>query len=131
MTTPNFYRRWDRPPRNGEVNNGDSLVESAGYIPEKKRIESILLAGKKLLQARQDRFDFPDGDGNFDDLDPTRSGDYDLADASMDLGAIEERLVENAESTNPEESAVDNAEDPPDPVSDETTPTPTESETNV
>ncbi len=73
----------------GELNAGRSLVESAGYIPAKQKIESFMQAGINLQTVRN-QFDYPDGvpDGVDPVVDPTRSGNFDLADAS--------RLAESA-----------------------------------
>lgn len=67
----------------GEVNAGKSLVESAGYIPAKQKIESFMQAGIALQTARN-QYDYPDGvpAGVEPVVDPTRSGNFDLADAS-------------------------------------------------
>nr|DAX35682.1 MAG TPA: hypothetical protein [Microviridae sp.] len=77
----------------GEVNAGKSLVESAGYIPAKQKIESFMQAGVNLQLARN-QFDYPDGvpDGVEPVVDPTRSGNFDFADASRLTESALERL---------------------------------------
>lgn len=60
------------------------LTESAGYVTVKQRVESLLDAGKRLVQARSEMYDFPEGneiDENFED--PTRDKNFDLADATQ------------------------------------------------
>lgn len=69
-------------PPPGEDNDGEILVETAGYIPADRKIESMIDAGKRLMDFRagyefQDDEDVPD-----DYIDPTRDPGFDLADAS-------------------------------------------------
>ena len=81
----------------GEVNAGKSLVESAGYIPAKQKIESFMQAGINLQTVRN-QFDYPDGvpDGVDPVVDPTRSGNFDLADASRLAESALNRLTEES-----------------------------------
>ena len=75
----------------GEVNSGEVMVETAGYIPAKLRIEQIIDAGKRLVEYRKEQFDYNEGE---EDMSPdirTRSKSYDLADASQDLMIINSR----------------------------------------
>lgn len=84
-----------------EQNDGKSLVESAGYISAQKRIENMILAGQRLSDYRKSSYDFKPGqeiDDNF--FDPTRKGNYDLADAFQDSLNLEGRL--KASQTAPE-----------------------------
>lgn len=78
----------------GEVNYGEPMVETAGYIPAKKRIEDFLQAGMRLQAYRAEQFDFPDGteDPNFSD--PTRDPGFDLSDASDLALSVKARLHE-------------------------------------
>lgn len=79
-----YQTRVNRSRSEPEKNNGISKVEKAGYIPAKKRIENMILAGQRLVQARKDQYDFNNAepDENFDD--PTRRKNYDPADATQD-----------------------------------------------
>jgi len=96
-----------------EVNEGKCIVEKAGYIPTKHRIENMILAGQRLVAYRASQFDFAteqDIDENFDDV--TRRQNFDLADASMLINAINDRFnseeVQNtAQSTAQDESSFD------------------------
>lgn len=83
----------DYKPLAGEVNAGKSLVESAGYIPAKQKIESFMQAGINLQTVRG-QYDYPDGvpDDVEPEIDPTRSGNFDLADASSGLWSAGQRL---------------------------------------
>jgi len=61
-----------------------SKVETAGYIPADKQIESFIVAGRRLDQARKEMYDFgPDEEVPDDFIDPTRNGSFDLADAAQ------------------------------------------------
>lgn len=66
-----------------EKNTGEIIVERSGYIPARKRIENLMLAGQRLIESRHAMYDFNAGepiDENF--YDPTREKDFDLADAT-------------------------------------------------
>ena len=86
----------DYEPSVGEHNDGKSFVETAGYIPAKQKIESFMQAGINLQTVRS-QFDYPDGvpDGVEPVIDPTRSGNFDLADASGLATAALNRLNED------------------------------------
>lgn len=91
MEFATHYKRKRQAP---ESNSGKSNVERAGYIPTKKRIENLMLAGQRLVESRREEYDFPDGkiDENFSD--PTRSPNFDLADATALSRAVDSRLSE-------------------------------------
>ena len=62
----------------GEVLDSTKLVEDAGYIPAKERIEEMIAAGQRLADYRKSRYDIPQGmepsDEEIEALeDPTRS----------------------------------------------------------
>lgn len=90
MFTHNYQKgRYKSKP---ETNNGERLVEKQGYIPAKKRIENLMLAGQRLNMARKEQYDFPDGNIDENVYDPTRRKDYDLADAFQDSQRLERSL---------------------------------------
>ena len=61
-----------------------SLTEQAGYIPPQDQIESMILAGQRLNEARASQYDFASEDEIDEDAyDPTRTGNFDIADASQ------------------------------------------------
>lgn len=75
-------------PKVYDKTGGEKMVETAGYISAKQRIENMILAGQRLNAYREEMYDINGekyADPNFDPdelpIDPTRSGNYDLADA--------------------------------------------------
>lgn len=76
-----------------EVGSPEILVERSGYISPQKQIENMILAGHRLRDYRASQFDFPDE--NSIDLrisDPTRSANFDMADATQIQLSAEERI---------------------------------------
>ena len=70
--------------RQYEVLDPHSETEQAGYIPPQVQIENMMLAGQRLDQSRKDLYDFPSEDEIDEDAyDPTRRGNFDMADASQ------------------------------------------------
>ena len=100
-----FNTQYDRVRQPAEINSGITLVERAGYIPAQQRIENLMLAGQRLVQARKELYDFPDGkiDPNFSD--PTRSKNYDLADVFQDGLKVEARLKAQREAAKASQTA--------------------------
>lgn len=79
-----FQTHYKRNPAPPESNSGEKLVETAGYITAQQRIEAIINAGHRLSEFRKEQFDFgtdEELDEDFDD--PTRSKNFDRADASI------------------------------------------------
>lgn len=89
-----FYTKYNRPKRVGEINDGISEVETSGYIPAKQRIENLLIAGKRLNEYREDAYDIKHGEKIDLDIqvDPTRNG-IDIAEASELLREAENRIL--------------------------------------
>jgi len=75
-----------------EINSGELKVDSLGYMPAKKRIENMMLAGQRLKDYRQSTYDFPDGKIDTKYQNPQRSLNYDLADAFQDGLQIDAKL---------------------------------------
>lgn len=89
------YTQFDPPPYDGATMGGESLVETAGYIPAEVQINSMLQAGERLQAGRREAYDFgADDDIPEDYIDPTRSPNYDLADASVDARNVASRIRE-------------------------------------
>lgn len=80
-----FQTHYTRTIRSApERNSGQTLVEKAGYISARERIENMILAGQRLVDSRRARHDFAEGeplDESF--TDPTRARNFDLADATQ------------------------------------------------
>lgn len=94
-----FYTQYVRPKKVLERGGGTMLVEKAGYIPPKIRIEQFIEAGKRLIAFRKEQFDFAPGekiDESFSD--PTRRPGFDMADASLLNQDLGDRLNQKAAS---------------------------------
>lgn len=87
-----FQTHYKRNPAPPEINSGEKLVETAGYITAQQRIEAILNAGQRLVEFRKEQFDFSD-DSEFDEdfEDPTRSKNFDLADGTNLVSLLEHK----------------------------------------
>ena len=92
-----FYGKHRRPKLEEGVMDSLSKTETAGYIPADKQIEMFIQAGRRLDQARKEQYDFAEGEEVPEDVvvDPTRSGSFDLADASQ-LGRALGKKAESA-----------------------------------
>lgn len=77
------FTKYDRPVKSPEINEGPVITEVKGYISPKTQVERLIRSGERLMEYRRQMYD-AGIDDNFDDirLDPTRSPDFDLADAS-------------------------------------------------
>lgn len=88
-----FQTRYNRQERTGEINSGENLVERAGYIPAKIQIENLINAGIRLKEHRAEMYDFKTlAEIDLDFHDPTRSKNFDIADAFQLKTALEHRL---------------------------------------
>ena len=70
----------------GEENSGEVIVETAGYVDSKTKIENMIFAGQRLEQSRDEYYDF-NQENQFDeqieyDINPTRRPGFDMAEAS-------------------------------------------------
>ena len=96
--------------RNPEVNSGEILVETAGYVSTEKRINNMILAGQRLVESRRTQYDL---EGDYDsediDLDPTRDPGYDLADATQDMLGLEQKAESQkaGEKTPPQSDKIE------------------------
>jgi len=89
-----FNTHYDRIRQAPEKNSGEKLVETAGYIPAKKRIENLMLAGLHLKEYRMEQFDFHENQVDETYFDRTRSKNFDLSDVSSMRRELEERSKE-------------------------------------
>lgn len=76
--------RFHRNPTVKEINSGERLTETSGYIPPKLDITRLILAGKQLEDFRKYQFDFPEGteiDETYTDI--LRQKNLDMAEISL------------------------------------------------
>ena len=76
-----FATHYKRPPSTLEPGGGERLVETAGYVSAQKRIESIIAAGRRLIESRSEQYDLVGDQDDDDFFDPTRRKNFDLVDA--------------------------------------------------
>ena len=89
-----------------------SLTEQAGYIPPQDQIESMILAGQRLNEARASQYDFASEDDIDEDAsDPTRRGNFDMADASQMAMETEMSLRDQALEADKARKASQTAQD--------------------
>lgn len=94
-----FQTKYNYAQFDGEKMDPISKTEQAGYVPPKIQIENMILAGRRLSQARLEQFDEYQGQGSLE-LDPTRRPGLDLAEASI----LEKQILQNLQgSKNAEE----------------------------
>jgi len=89
-----FKTKWNSIPTYSIPNSGEIKVEKAGYIPIRDQINQMLLAGRRLNEYRKEFYDSTNPRDDID-VDPTRSPDYDLADAFTDSHVLEEKFIES------------------------------------
>lgn len=75
--------RYALEKRKGEEGGGESIVETAGYIPGEVRIKQLLMAGQRLAEARAEQYDWPDGVITDDPIPFGRRLDTDMAEATQ------------------------------------------------
>ena len=98
--------------REYEVIDPHSETEQAGYIPPQVQIENMILAGQRLDQSRKAQYDFASEDEIDEDAtDPTRSGNFDLADASQLAMETEMSLRDQALEAEKSRKASQTAQD--------------------
>lgn len=74
-----FYTQWKRPDKAEfyEAVDNTTVVETSGYVSAKQRIESLILAGKRLDNYRKEQYHFLNDDIDFNFSDPTTKKDFD------------------------------------------------------
>lgn len=77
-----------------EAGGGESMVETAGYVPAEVRIKQLFLAGERLAEARAEQFDWPDGVLTDVPIPFGRRKDTDMAEASQEGLRLTTRLQE-------------------------------------
>lgn len=101
MENQEFVTPYTYKPEKGFFNLGRVLVEKVGYVSSQRRIDSLISAGIRLHQSREDQFDFNGNDEDETFYDPTRELDYDLSDASeamkrLDASKREKKALKEA-----------------------------------
>lgn len=67
------------------------IVETAGYQPKEKLIQSLIMAGERLQEVRLDEFDGNTVEEALEKVDITRSSDFDIIDAFDMLDKLSEQ----------------------------------------
>lgn len=67
------------------------IVETAGYQPKEKLINSLIMAGQRLQEVRLDEFDGESVEEALEKADITRIGDFDIVDAFGMLNQLSEQ----------------------------------------
>ena len=67
------------------------IVETAGYQPKEKLINSLLMAGQRLQEVRLNEFDGQSVEEALEKADVTRSSDFDIVDAYNLLDQLSEQ----------------------------------------
>lgn len=104
-----FYTRFVRPERQLERPDPVELVERAGYIPAKARVESMLAAGQRLVAFREGYEFGSEKEVPHGYHDPTRDPGFDLADASAARTRLAALAAERARHRNEERKAAEAA----------------------
>ena len=101
-----FVSAYDYIPPVGEKMDEHSLVETAGYVPTEKKIQQMMLAGERLLAVTADQYDYSgDYDEDDFDIDPTRSGNFDLVDGQRILADLEAKKLAYEEALRASQTA--------------------------
>ena len=87
-----IYSKYVRPKTNDEPGGGKSLIEKGSHVPVMQQVRDMIAAGERLGESRKGAFDFDEGEEVPKDVlpDPTRSSNFDLADATR----ISEEIAE-------------------------------------
>ena len=94
---PVFRTQWDYDPTDDKEDvSPDTQTEQAGYRTTQQIVEGMINAGDRLDSFRRDLYDldYSDEDG---EIDPTRSPNFDLADASAIGRSVSASLAAQAE----------------------------------
>lgn len=67
------------------------IVETAGYQPKERLIQSLIMAGQRLQEVREDEFDGYTVEEALEKSDITRSADFDIVDAFSMLDKLSEQ----------------------------------------
>ena len=85
--------------RNYEEIDSKSITEQSGYIPPERQIQDMMNAGRRLQEYRMSQYDFASPDDIDESLsDPTRSANFDLADATQMAMSADEGIKKAEEA---------------------------------
>lgn len=86
---PEIFTRWRRPPKNPEVNSGESITEEAGSIPFPELVKLSIAQGERNRQWKARNFDAVDERDNLDGYQPIpyKEDELDLADRRKAVAA--------------------------------------------
>lgn len=100
-----FLTQRNRPPRKGEINSGETLVDTSGFIPPERQIFDMINAGRRLSENRKGMYEFERTDKVPDDyIDPTREPGFDMVDAG-NIADLLTRKRQAAEAVSKKEAA--------------------------
>lgn len=92
-----FKTKYNCEPSKGEVPMPGTKTEKTGYVPPKVRIQEMVLAGKRLAEARHEQFD-----SSYDEVPITRKRGVDLSEV-IDAGKEASKRLETAKKKHKEE----------------------------
>lgn len=96
-------RAFKNEPEKFDGDRGKSMTDKVGYVPLGDRLATLLGAGKRLIQARQELYDFV---GEIGEVNPEiialRKPSFDLA----DLSQLKRELAKRQERSAMEKAAI-------------------------
>ena len=92
------YSHFKRPKDVKEINSGEQITETAGYIPADVQIQDMIAAGMRLGEYRREMYDFDDNEEVPEDfMDPTRIPGVDVVDVERAGIAVNAKIAEAQE----------------------------------
>ena len=89
------YSHFKRPKDVKEINSGEQITETAGYIPADVQIQDMIAAGMRLGEYRREMYDFDANENIPDDfIDPTRTPGVDVVDVENAGIVVNARIAE-------------------------------------
>jgi len=92
-----FKNNKTRTDFKGEINLGETHIDTLGLISNKERIENLIMAGKRLEASRGENYDFPDGEFKGHHVPPMRRPNFDMADATQLEWETKQRIQQQRE----------------------------------
>lgn len=89
------YSHFKRPKDVKEINSGEQITETAGYIPADVQIQDMIAAGMRLGEYRREMYDFDANEKIPEDfMDPTRVPGVDVVDVERAGIVVNEKIAE-------------------------------------